>query len=941
MKHHALGAAAIICVGCSDPAAYERIGSSVAALTLSPSFDLEGTPPTTGDDLPPLATLVPTGAGSLLFTRQVIDDVGEALVQPLDAAGAPVPGGLRGIPATFGLVGPSTRPNVWAASYGAGALVVVQDRQYRFVGARVDNAGRSIDRAPFVFFTPPSPVYNQPAGVACNPTHCLVAFQNGARMQAVRFAVDGRVLDAAPLDLGTTTGVFTRDSLVALPDRFIVAWNDLPPGGANDIRVGRVTLDGRVLDPGGRPVTTAGGVRSDPALATDGTNVFLQWSATASGARPDGAYTQLLDRDLTALGALGVHADLRYPVWRLAWDGAQYVLSDGSSRFVRFNAAGARTDPAFVTVEGGADGTVWAGGVPGGFVFAAATAPFGLQRYASTGARLGGRIRVPERYRYDSAPAVDSDGRAFLAGWYRDPFAVQLARVSTAGSLVDNPSVPVAAGLDTPPAAAVALDGAVGQAFAASYGMGGCASYAVNLGTRAVAAPGFCGSSAFIQSQAPVRSATQRLLLQLDAVIRYDASWGRLDPRPIQFTTEHVLGATADFDGTHFFLAYYVDGLAGNPANASMFARRLNADGDFVESAPRDLSSLGVPWSAPRVAFGGGTHLLTWVDRDQRVVAARLALDGSPGPQIVLGATSGLALPPTLTPFPHGLETTVTFNGTNFVVVWFHRGERRLRAVRVTPAGVALDPTPLILSEGGPTSPASVAFATTSDGRGSTLVAYEAYDLDLWARRVRGVIVRDDGVVAPDAGLDAAATPDASPDVVAPDAARDAGVDAVVTPDAVAPPDAARDAGVDAITPDVITPDAVTLDAAIAPDAAVTPDAATLDAAVAPDATVAPDAANDAAIADVPMPTDATSDRGRDASPDVTAAPDADLADAADDVAAPADAGPPPGNGGSCDASCTVGADLSRRADRRGWQSAVMLALVASWSRRRARASRR
>ena len=249
-------------------------------------------------------------------------------------------------------------------------------------------------------------------------------------MQAVRFAVDGRVLDAAP-STSATTGLHAR-LLVALPDRFIVAWNDLP-GGANDIP--RRPRDAR------RPRARPGQPRHHCGRRCAATRRSPPTAPTSSAVVGDGLglprrHLPALDRDLTALGALGVHADLRYLVWRLAWT----ARSTSSRRLGRASSAStprARHRPAFRLRRGAAPTKPSGRAASRRLRVRAANAPFGLQRYASTGARLGRGSACPELYRYDNAPRSTPTGARFSRLVPRPVHGCSSTRLDR-GSLVDN-----------------------------------------------------------------------------------------------------------------------------------------------------------------------------------------------------------------------------------------------------------------------------------------------------------------------------------------------------------------------------------------------------------------------------------------------------------------------------------------------------------------------
>jgi hypothetical protein len=115
------------------------------AVTVSPAFAFEATPPPSYESglVPP--QVVDVGGTALLFqtVRVTNTGLGEATVQRRDAAGAYVPGSLRGVPATYGLVYSPGQRNVRVGSYGTGALIAGIDASRQVIAARVGRGDRA------------------------------------------------------------------------------------------------------------------------------------------------------------------------------------------------------------------------------------------------------------------------------------------------------------------------------------------------------------------------------------------------------------------------------------------------------------------------------------------------------------------------------------------------------------------------------------------------------------------------------------------------------------------------------------------------------------------------------------------------------------------------------------------------------------------------------
>jgi len=852
-----------------------------------------------------------TDTSALLFgvTRVRGTGIGAITVQAYDPSGVPSPRSFRGVPAT-GLISflNNGSPQEYAsASYGSGVMVAAATWQYGLVAARLQPSGVSIDRSPIVLRpdrSPPLSNYNT-LKLACSTSTCLAVYllhvplaDPNSAVSVQRVDTDGRLLDPAPLPVGSfpaTSGAH----VVALADRFIVAWTKQIAGSPTNVVAARVMADGRVLDPGGRALSVAGAARSSVRVATDGTRVFMSWYATASGSRLTGWYTQLFDADLAPLSPLAYHSDINaaegpMDLW---WDGSHYVQLCRAStlvprQVVRFDATGARLDATPRRLDAVGEASIVPG--RGGFF----TMGSAVTRYDSLGAQTGSPWPVVQGYSPPEGAAVDSDGSAFVASWYqlhpadgRAP-TQSFARLSASGAIVDVPPIEVPVGPGTRGGFGLFHEGTRAQSFRWPAGSGRYERQAIDLVARTGGAPvsvnvTATGSDA---TSTVVRGDTQRLFLRGGCATRLDASWANLDPAPVCFATSPI-GSAAAFDGTNFTFVYR---LGTQFSSAPLFLRRMNRDGDLLDTPARDLSSLGNV-STFRLAYGGGAYLLAWTEANE-VRVARIGLDGSPGARVSLGVWA-----PDSTPVPRPLTPGVVFDGASFVVAWPGYPDTSLRAARVSPAGAVLDATSFVIIPGGASQPLiAPPVAMASDGRGSTLFLFNAFDADLAGEQVRAVYFREDGVVTADAGgppVDAGA---------APDVPRDVGVVPVDAPgpvDAPVPVDVQTDAGAP------VTDLGATGDATLGSDV--------IDVPTSPDAGVG---VHDVAV-DRPV--------GADLGAVDSGTTDATTADVPADVPA---AGTPPDDGGAlCDVGGTPG-----RASNGGFIALAALALVGI--RRRARA---
>lgn len=139
------------------------------------------------------------------------------------------------------------------------------------------------------------------------------------------------------------------------------------------------------------------------------------------------------------------------------------------------------------------------------------------------------------------------------------------------------------------------------------------------------------------------------------------------------------------------YLAIWQD-LSSGDYRSRLRGARLAGDGTPASGAGFDVSPKG---NSPSVAYDGTGFLATWVDVTFNeneyggsygpIVAARISKAGVVSPSIPLGVGSGAS--------PH-----VVFDGTNYLVGWL---STTTQLTRITPAGVVLDATPIVVMNKG------------------------------------------------------------------------------------------------------------------------------------------------------------------------------------------------------------------------------------------------
>jgi hypothetical protein len=202
------------------------------------------------------------------------------------------------------------------------------------------------------------------------------------------------------------------------------------------------------------------------------------------------------------------------------------------------------------------------------------------------------------------------------------------------------------------------------------------------------------------------------------------------------------------FDGTSY-LVVWQDHRDGPYLN--VYGARVTIAGEVLDPEGLPIDTQVDHQLRPAIAFGGTDFLVVWADRrtgmSLDVYGARVARDGT----VLDGAGFPIA-----SGDRHQDEPAVAFDGTSFVVAWQDQGpgETDLRAARVSPAGVILDPAGFTVS--GASSEQTLPAVAAAGG--NAFVAWQDFragtTADVYAARIAV-----DGTVLDPAGIPVATGP--------------------------------------------------------------------------------------------------------------------------------------------------------------------------------------
>jgi hypothetical protein len=339
-------------------------------------------------------------------------------------------------------------------------------------------------------------------------------------------------------------------------------------------------------------------------------------------------------------------------------------------------------------------------------------------------------VYVPS-VRNQAEPAVAFDGTNYLVVWadQRDGSDVYGARIRPDGSVLDITGIPIARvpGNQTDPD--VAFDG---TNFIVAWTSGGKSIVAARVspagvvldpagipivgGFVTVGAPALsvgngntlvvwagCTASCNITPTSPVPYAIQGKRVAANGTV--------LDSAPIAIADaaglEPPIAPDAAFDGANHLVVW--DQIAGFSPTFDVVGRRVSGGGAVLGSTSFGIATTTTSEIAPNVAFDGANFLAVWTADPVSVVGRIRAARVTPAGVVldVPGFDVSTAL---------GSSPAVTFDATNSLVSWQDPVGGTLLARRVSPAGALVDPAAISISPG--TEPALAA------GSGIALVAF-------------------------------------------------------------------------------------------------------------------------------------------------------------------------------------------------------------------------
>lgn len=465
--------------------------------------------------------------------------------------------------------------------------------------------------------------------IAFDGTNYLVVWQEDRGNQfgdvyATRVAPDGTVLDPHGIPVATSRASERSPAVAFDGTNYLVTWtaSGYPDG---DIYGARVGPSGAVLDPGGFPISTAPDLQDFSAVAFDGANYLVAWTSGnfagdiyAARVNPSGT---VLDPDGIAVSTAANEQGLP----AVAFDGQNYLVAwnDGRNGFGNSDIYGARVTPAGTVLDGG-----------GVVISSAANSQW--------------------------APKLAFDGTNYLVAWMDEragfsTWDIYGARVAPDATVLD--------------ASGISISTAPNTQFTPSVAFGGTTFLVVWRDQRS-------------------GDATYGARVSSGGVV--------LDPAGILISANGGNWTATGFDGTNYLAAW--SRAENGSYEEDLFAARVSASGTVLDPTALPIDRLAPSeQDEATLAFDGTNYLAVWQDYragSSDIYAGRLTqqgalLDGT-GVAVAVGAAEQI-------------NPTVTFDGADYLVAWenyYSDDERDVFGARVTPAGTVLDASGIAISAG-------------------------------------------------------------------------------------------------------------------------------------------------------------------------------------------------------------------------------------------------
>ncbi len=271
----------------------------------------------------------------------------------------------------------------------------------------------------------------------------------GAGLDVLGIRVDGStVLDDPPLRFATAARSQDDPALVDVGGSLVAVWAEQDRDTGWDIRMGRLSSDGALLDGEGSVVAGSPGAERFPSVGWDGSRVLVTWwddadpvgRMLARPMHPDGTpwgAATVLGSGVTEHRAAIASAGGGFAV---AW-GRQIVGTQHEIRLQMFDGAGDAARPATVLASPAYGPFVALAPLGAGFLASWSTARIEAKRLAADGTAIDSTpivLSSSDTDFHEEFPAIASSGNQALVTWIRrNVDVVQAVRIDATGDVLD------------------------------------------------------------------------------------------------------------------------------------------------------------------------------------------------------------------------------------------------------------------------------------------------------------------------------------------------------------------------------------------------------------------------------------------------------------------------------------------------------------------------
>ena len=497
---------------------------------------------------------------------------------------------------------------------------------------------------------------------------------------------------AACIDISGPSETFSENPLDVSKSQsgYLVVWRG---DQGSTLRGAVVSLSGEVVMRETVAYYTIGWPVENPAVAFDGTNYLVAWNEHASMTD----YCWVLCTRVSQTGEV------------LDWPPIKVCPAGGAQSYVSLSFGDSCYLAAYWYWMPGKGGSgIWCSRIlPNGVVLDSAGIPVRHWQASTKNSRTGNT-------------AVAFDGQNFVVGWFEQssPFDVRAARVTPSGVVLDPEGLVVSTNPESPSvvSAASVSDTTLfvwtrswNDTVAISGRRLSGAGELLDTSDIFITPPVCTNSSHSDPQNGPVsRCGDGFLVVYRDLASSSGAMYGTRDILSrrvsaagqvvdtvgtlLSYAANYQTAADVASDG-QAYLAVWTDLRAGSTQHdCAVYGTRFSNEGKALDPSSFRISQWGS--HAPRVAYGGGCYLVSWLtdfgEDSSQVWAARVGRDGVPLD------TNPIRIPGLTFDYVDG-GPDVAFGDSLFLVVWQYGGPGCAEGARVGADGVLLDSTPIKL----------------------------------------------------------------------------------------------------------------------------------------------------------------------------------------------------------------------------------------------------